>query len=160
MSLIKFLSSILPTETVYAHCDIPCGIYDPHNMQMAAHTVIRMTQLLGKVDRKDETKAGHDIARMTHVKEEHSSILESEIDTLLNDYFKPEHYDKFPNLKGLAEKTLKSLSKARQGIDMASAQEALAGTQEIAEIFYKTKDVTPVRVRSVYPTEGEIILYK
>ena len=38
-----------------------------------------MTQLLGEVKRENETKAEHDIARITHVKEEHSNILEDEL---------------------------------------------------------------------------------
>src|SRR3990167_775863 len=99
---MKFSSilNLLPHKTAYAHCDIPCGIYDPHNAQMAAHTVIRMTQLLGEVKRSastdgsGETRAEHDIARLTHVKEEHSNILESELMTLKNDYFKPEVIEK------------------------------------------------------------------
>lgn len=160
MSLIKFLSSLLPYKLAYAHCDIPCGIYDPHNMQMAAHTIIRMTQLLQELKREDETKAEHDIARLTHVKEEHGEIVEDEIGTLENDYFKPEHHDKFPELKGLIEKTVKASIKARQNIDMESAEEVLSGTQGIAEIFYKTKGVTPVRVKSVYPTQREMVTYQ
>lgn len=159
MNLVRFFLNFLPSRTAYAHCDIPCGIYDPHNMQMAAHTIIRMTQLLGEVDRKDETKAEHDIARLTHVKEDHGKLLEDEVGTLENDYFKPEHYDKFPKLRSLIEKTIKAGTKARQNIDMAAAEEALAGTQEIAEIFFKTKGVTPVRVKSVYPTEREIVTH-
>lgn len=160
MNLVRFFLTFLPSQIVYAHCDIPCGIYDPHNMQMAAHTIIRMTQLIGEVDRKGETKAEHDIARLTHVKEDHGKLLEDEIGTLDNDYFKPEHHDKFPKLRGLFEKTIKASIKARQNIDMEAAEEALSGTQEIAEIFFKTKGVTPVRVKSVYPTQREIVTHK
>jgi len=90
---MKKLFNILPLNIAYAHCDIPCGIYDPHQAQLAAHTVIRMTQLLLEIKREDETKAEHDVARATHVKEEHSSIIEEELETLRNDYFKEEHYN-------------------------------------------------------------------
>jgi nickel superoxide dismutase len=157
---IKTLFKILPLKIAYAHCDIPCGIYDPHQAQLAAHTVIRMTQLLAEIKRDNETKAEHDIARMTHVKEEHSSIIEEELETLRNDYFKEEHYKEYSNLNALFVKALKSVSKARQDIDIAAAKETLAGILEIAEIFYKTKGVEPVRVKSIYPTGGEIIVYK
>jgi nickel superoxide dismutase len=160
MNLVRFFLTKIPAETVYAHCDIPCGIYDPHQMQLAAHTVIRMTQFLGEIKRDDETRAEHDVARVTHVKEEHSEILEHEVNELRNEYFKPEHHEKFPNLNKLIEDTLKAAGKARKGIDIKSAQEALSGTQEIAEIFYQTKGVTPIRVKTVYPTEREIVLYK
>jgi nickel superoxide dismutase len=166
MKLVRFFLNKLPSEKVHAHCDIPCGIYDPHNMQMAAHTVIRMTQLISDMQAdinapfEERKKIIHNITRYTHVKEEHGEIIEDEIGTLDNDYFKSEHHDKFPQLKGLIEKTVKASIKARQNIDMSAAEEALSGTQEIAEIFYKTKGVTPVRVKTVYPTEREIVLYK
>ena len=157
---MKKLFNILPLNIAYAHCDIPCGIYDPHQAQLAAHTVIRMTQLLLEIKREDETKAEHDVARATHVKEEHSSIIEEELETLRNDYFKEEHYKTYPNLNDLFTKTLKSVSKARQNIDVAAAEQTLSEILEIAEIFYKTKGVIPVRVKSVYPTGGEMVFYK
>jgi nickel superoxide dismutase len=157
---IKNLLNILPLKIAYAHCDIPCGIYDPHQAQLAAHTVIRMTQLLTEIKRDNETKAEHDVARMTDVKEGHSNIIEEELGTLRNDYFKEEHYKEYPNLNELFVKILKSASKARQNIDIAAAEETLSGILEIAEIFYKTKGVTPVRVKSVYPTGGEMVFYK
>jgi nickel-type superoxide dismutase len=119
-----------------------------------------MTQLLTEIKRDNETKAEHDVARTTDVKEEHSNIIEEELETLRNDYFKEEHYKEYPNLNGLFVKTLKSASKARQNIDIAAAEETLSGILEIAEIFYKTKGVTPVRVKSVYPTGGEMVFYK
>jgi nickel superoxide dismutase len=161
MNKLLFLLTLPLKENIaFAHCDIPCGIYDPYVMQRAAHTIIRMTQLIGEVKRDNETKAEHDIARMTHVKEEHANLLEEELDTLRNDYFKEEHFNTYPTLNSLFTKTLKAASKARQEINMEAAQEVLAGAQEIAEIFFKTKNVEPIRVKSVYPTGGEIVLHK
>ena len=159
-NILNLILNLIPEKQAYAHCDIPCGIYDPYVAQRAAHTVIRMTQLLTELKRESETKAEHDVARLTHVKEEHSNLLEEELDTLRNDYFKEEHFREYPNLNDLFIKTLKSSTKARQGIDMEAADETLKGVQEIAEIFYKTKNVEPVRVKSVYPTEREIVLHK
>ena len=156
MNILKFLK--LPTA--YAHCDIPCGIYDPHNAQMAAHTVIRMTQLLGEAKREDETTAEHDIARITHVKEEHGHIVEDELGTLENDYFKEEHYKEFPKLKELLLSAVSLSIKTRQNIDMQLANELLEETMQIAEIFYKTKKLEPVRIASGYPTGGEIVSHK
>jgi nickel superoxide dismutase len=158
--LVKTLFKILPLKIAYAHCDIPCGIYDPYVAQRAAHTIIRMTQLLADLKSDDQKKMVHDITRMTHVKEEHTSLLEEELETLRNDYFKEEHFKQYFNLNDLFTKTLKAASKARQEINMEAAQEALSGIQEIAEIFFKTKNVEPIRVKSVYPTGGEVILHK
>ena len=160
MKIIKYCLKLLPENIAFAHCDIPCGIYDPYVAQRAAHTILRMTQLLADLKSDDPRKLAHDIARMTHVKEEHADLLEEELETLRNDYFKEEHFKTYPNLDSLFTKTLKAASKARQEINMEAANEVLFGVQEIAEIFFKTKNVTPVRVKSVYPTGGEIVLHK
>ncbi len=159
----KFFSpilNILPKKIAYAHCDIPCGIYDPHAAQVAAHTIIRMTQLLTELKREDETKAEHDIARMTHVKEEHGELIEKELGTLENDYFKDEHFKEYPELRELITSAVKLSVKTRQAIDMVSAEELLEKVLLIAEIFYKTKKLEPVRVKSPYPTERELVVYK
>ena len=139
---MKFFSvfNLLPYKAAYAHCDIPCGIYDPHQAQVAAHTIIRMTQFLEEIKRENETKAEHDIARVTFVKEEHSNILEHEMATLEKDYFKEEHFKKFSNLRALFSSANKLVAKARQGIDMASAKELLETVMQISEIFYKSKE--------------------
>lgn len=163
---MKFASLLrsLPIKTAYAHCDIPCGIYDPHTMQMAAHTVIRMTQFIGELKYEDNMDSKREFAsqigRVTRVKEEHGHLVEDEIGTLENDYFKQEHFEEFKNLKELLEKAVKLSVKVRQNIDMKTAEELLETTMQIAEIFFKTKGVTPVRVKSVYPTEREIVTHK
>lgn len=146
---------------VFAHCDIPCGIYDPHEMQMAAHTIIRMVGLiqeLGKEDKSDESM--HKLIRYTKVKEEHAERVKHEVRVLWGDYFKEEHLKDFPELHSLVWKTLKLASNARQNVDLKVAQDLLAATQEIAEVFYKTKGMEPVRIASGYPTEGEIVSHK
>lgn len=166
---LSALLNLLPEKTAYAHCDIPCGIYDPHNAQMAAHTIIRMTELLSLVKRENppshkaseglgELKAEHDVVRVTHVKEEHSNLLEAELMTLKNDYFKEEIAEKFPELDSLFKKAQKSGTKARTGIDMESAKETLETVMQIAEIFYKSKELEFARVKSPYPTGLDIVV--
>ncbi len=154
------LHNFLHENIAYSHCDIPCGIYDQHQAQLAAHTIIRMTQLLQEVKQEDDLKSDHAIARYTHVKEDHANLLEEELDTLRNDYFKEEHLKKYPNLNELFTKALNACAKARQTIDLDAAKETLSIVQEIAEIFFKTKNVKPVRVKTVYPTGGEIVTHR
>ena len=147
-------------EIAYAHCDIPCGIYDPHNAQLAAHTIIRMTEFLTEVKRESETKTEHDISRFTYVKEAQSSLLEEELTTLENDYFKAEHYKEYPKLGENFSNANKLGAKVRQNIDIDAAEELLEEVMQIAEIFYKTKGVDSIRVKSVYPTERELVVQK
>jgi nickel superoxide dismutase len=152
--IITLFAKIFPAKTAYAHCDIPCGIYDPTAAQIAAHTVIRMTQLLGEKDTM------HDVSRIVHVKEEHGALVEKELGTLENDYFKPEHHKEFPELAELISEAVKLSAKTRQAIDMESAKKMLDDVLKISEIFYKSKKLEPVRISSGFPTEGELVTHK
>lgn len=162
--MIASILDLIPHKTVYAHCDIPCGIYDVHQAQLAAHTIVRMTDLLGQIKRSasadgsGETKAEHDVARVTRVKEEHSNILEHELSTLEKDYFKDEHYAKFRELKDLFGDANKLGAKARQGIDIGISKELLEVVMKISEIFYDSKDLAHARVKSPYPTGLDIVV--
>ena len=158
-SLFKVLDRLSPAEEVFAHCDIPCGIYDPHLAQLAAHTVIRMTTMINdlKTSGKDET---HQISRLTKVKEEHAELVKHEVRIIWGDYFKEEHLQKYPNSHELVFKIMKLASKAKQGVNIEAANELLETVQKFAEIFWKTKGLETVRLVAPYPTGGEIVLPK
>ncbi len=160
--MFVFLSKILPAHIAYAHCDIPCGVYDPHNAQMAAHTVLRMTQLIEELARQKNLTAEDraKFVRCVAVKENHGELIEEELGTLENDYFKEDHFAKFPNLKKLIDEAVKLSIKTRQAIDKDACEKMLENIMQIAEIFYKTKNLIPVRIASGYPTEGEIVSHK
>ena len=167
MNVVSYVLSLIPSKTAYAHCDIPCGVYDVHGVQMAAHTVIRMTQMLEEVSAsskeppfEERKRIISQISRLTHVKEKHGELVEEELDTLENDYFKPEYHKEFPELKELISNAVKISITDRQHIKIDSKNKLLATGQKIAEIFYKTKDFEPVRIPSGYPTNGEIVSHK
>lgn len=167
MSIKSYLINLIPLGgVVYAHCDIPCGIYDPHLAQLAAHTVIRMNSLINDLKISDNPSIDdrknfiHDLSRYTKVKEEHAELIKHEIRVLWGDYFKEEHLKQYPDLSNLVLKTMKLASKARQEIDMEIALELLKTVQDIAEIFFKTKNLDPIRVTAPYPTGGEIVINK
>lgn len=164
---LKFIFNFFPKKVAYAHCDIPCGIYDPHNAQVAAHTVIKMTTLINelKVSSKDPSfeerkRIISQVSRLTKIKEEHAELVKHEVRVLWGDYFKEEHLKDYPNLHGLVFKIMKLASKSKQEVNIESANELLKSVQEIAEIFFKTKGAEPVRVKTLYPTGGEIVSYK
>lgn len=167
MTILSLLTRILPVSPAYAHCDIPCGIYDPHMSQVAAHTIIRMTQMIDDLQASSENAPFgerktiiHSISRMTHVKEDHANILEHELSTLKDDYFKEEHLKTYPELTKLFEQANKQAAKARQGIDMESAKGLLETVMQIAEIFYKSKGGQSARVKSLFPTGLDIVVQK
>ncbi|MHB8352266.1 MAG: superoxide dismutase, Ni [Thermoplasmata archaeon] len=149
----------------YAHCDIPCGIYEPHTAQIAALTVFRMDQLIGELVRPAEgapaeaqAKYHSQFARYVQVKESHSDRCESELTTLWADYFNADLRKKYPEVEERFWKALQAVSKARQGVALADAQELLSQVQAIAELFWQSKGVPTRKVPSTYKTGGEIVV--
>ncbi len=147
MNLIDLLLSLLPTRPVYAHCDIPCGIYDPQAAQLAAKTVLTMVQKLTALKTPEGqnvadieyTKHHNDVVRLVVVKEQHAEICKREILILWTDYFKAEHLEKFPTLHELVWKTTKLCSDNKRNIDEKMAQELVSSVDKIAEMFAETK---------------------
>ncbi|MBI2599803.1 superoxide dismutase, Ni [Candidatus Daviesbacteria bacterium] len=136
VSIIK----LLPTRTVYAHCDIPCGIYDPHTAQLAAKTVLTMVQKINELPKENpQVTDRNNFVRMVKVKEEHAEICKREVLILWTDYFKSEHLEKFPNLHDLVWKTAKLCSENKRQVDEAKAQELIKAVDEVANIFSHTK---------------------
>ena len=147
---------------VHAHCDIPCGIYDPHQAQLAAHTIIRMDMLIEELNKSSNTdiEAKNKMIRCVRVKEEHGEMCEEEIETLWGDYFKPDHYKKYPELQQLIWDTIQLASKTKQSTKISDAEALLANVEKIAEIFWATKGVGTVKAKSFYPTERTFIYPK
>jgi len=157
--------AIRPPEPVYAHCDIPCGIYDPHEAQIAALTVLRMDQLIGELapppmDAKPEDRAAYvsKLARYTTVKEAHSERVKSEVRVIWGDYFTPDLAKTYPQVHELTWKILKQASKTRQGTNLADAQELLKLVQEFAEWFWQSKGAKTKRQPSLQKSGGELVL--
>src|SRR5437870_13799896 len=115
MNILRILDNFLPPpKFAYAHCDIPCGIYDPHEAQMAAHTVIRMTTLIEAVETSKPEPDFHErkliisqISRLTKVKEEHAELVKQQVRVIWGDYFKEEHFTKYKNLHNLVFEIMK-----------------------------------------------------
>ncbi|MHA2253687.1 MAG: superoxide dismutase, Ni [Candidatus Kariarchaeaceae archaeon] len=153
----KIIKMLTPVHKAYAHCDVPCGIYDPHLAQVSAHTVLRMVNLMQALDKNDPD---YDLkmSRYISVKEEHGELAKHEIRIIWGDYLKQEHEDQFSELKGLTWKLMKQGSAGRQTASEAAAKEFLEGVLKFSEIFWKTKGKSPRRVAAPYPSGGEIVL--
>ncbi|HLE07804.1 MAG TPA: superoxide dismutase, Ni [archaeon] len=162
--IFSAIDKIFPARIAHAHCDIPCGIYDPHSAQMAAHTIIRMVNLISELPPivpqmtpEQRMEALNKIQRYILVKEQHAEILKNEVRILWGDYFKPEHLQKFPELNDLVWKTLKLASKARQEINLSASEELLESVNKISEIFWRTKGLEIFKATAPYPTKKEMI---
>ena len=145
-------------QIVYAHCDIPCGIYDPHAAQLAAITVIRMMDLINDSGDASGTIPTHNIARLTVVKEEHAEMCKHEIRVIWGDYFNEEHVKEYPELNDLVREIMALGSKTKQGIDRNIGVKLLDSVNRFAEIFWKTKGIE-TKLATPPHGPGEEIVY-
>jgi nickel superoxide dismutase len=164
-SIDRLRDRIHPPEPADAHCDIPCGIYDPHEAQISALTVLRMDQLIGELpapamDAKAEDRSAYasKVARYTAVKESHAERVKAEVRVIWGDYFTPDHAKQFPQVHELTWKIMKAASKARQGTALGDAQELLKLVQEFAEVFWQTKGAKTKRQPSLQKSGGELVV--
>jgi nickel superoxide dismutase len=165
VSAAAALMNVVPARRkLYAHCDIPCGIYDPHEAQISALTALRMTQLIAELPKftpelKPEERAAAmaKLSRYQAVKDQHCERVKTELRILWGDYFTPEHVKIHPTLHEVFWKAMKAASKVRQSTEVADAQELLSQVQQIAELFWTTKGAKPHRVPSMQKAGGELV---
>ncbi len=135
------LSSLLaPKTVVHAHCDVPCGIYDPAGAQQAARTVARMVELIGQIDTTSMAIGDRNkLIRCIAVKEEHAELVKREVQVIWSDYFKPEHLAANPDLHTKVWNILKLAGKNKQNVDAEAAAQLETAVKEFGEIFWATK---------------------
>ena len=124
---------IAPTVEVQAHCDLPCGVYDPAQARIEAESI---KALIGKVADNDDPDFR---TRAILIKEERSELVKHHLWVLWTDYFKPPHFEKYPELHVLVNDTLKALSAAKASTDPKTGEKALELIAEIDRIFWETK---------------------
>jgi nickel superoxide dismutase len=127
-----------PATIVQAHCDIPCGIYDPAEALLAAKTVARMVELINGLEGRD-TATRNKFARCVAVKEQHAEKVKREIQIIWSDYFKPEHLEAIPDLHSRVWNLLKLAGKNKQSVDAEAASQLVAAVQEFSDLFWSTK---------------------
>jgi nickel superoxide dismutase len=144
-----------------AHCDIPCGIYDPHHAQVGALSVIRMIDMMTELREThgpDSVEYNNNMPRYVLVKEEHAELVKREVRVIYGDYIKQEHLDKFPELPGLVHKIYQLGSKSRQTASRETALELLMSVNRFAEIFWQTKGIQTKCVKAPYKPSEEMVL--
>lgn len=138
MSVLRFIDGVFIPKTAYAHCDVPCGIYDPRVAQIAAETVAKMVEKIQAFDNATATVSDRNaLIRAVWTKEEHARRCKEELLILWTDFFKVEHLEMFPNLHETFWKAAKLCSKNKQEVNMEAAKELQVAVDEIAKIFAK-----------------------
>ncbi len=129
MKLTKFI----PATTVYAHCDLPCGVYDPAQARIEAASVYAITKK--SLDSSD----GEFKTRSLVIKEERAELVKHHLWVLWTDYFKPEHLEKFPNLHDLFWRATKAAGEAKHSGSLEHAKALIDAIDEIGSVFAQTK---------------------
>ena len=124
-----------PKTVVHAHCDLPCGVYDPAQARIEAESIKMIIQKVAESSDADFR------TRAIVIKEQRAELVKHHLWVLWTDYFKPPHFEKYPELHGLFNEATKlaGASGAKGSMDADVAQKLLDKIAEIDKIFWETK---------------------
>lgn len=130
----------------YAHCDGPCGVYDPAQARVSAEAVLSMTKKILQLqpplsnDPKQQIAYSNTLTRYIQIKEEQAQQTKEHLLILWTDYFKPEHIEKYPDLHNIFWKAAKLCSACKVEVSLDHAEALLDTIKHIHEIFWATKE--------------------
>jgi len=133
---MRLLSRILgPRLEATAHCDLPCGVYDPAQANIEAKSVKAI---------QDKCQNHEDpvfLQRAILIIEQRAELVKHHLWVLWTDYFKPPHFEKYPQLHDLVNRATKAAGAAgvKGSLDPATGQKLLDLIDEISTIFWETK---------------------
>ena len=134
---MRLLARLLaPKVIAYAHCDLPCGVYDPAQARIEAESVKAICE---KYQANDDPAFR---TRAIDIKEERSELVKHHLWVLWTDYFKPPHFEKYPQLNTLFNEATKLAGGGggtKSSADPAVANQLLGKIEEISKIFWETK---------------------
>ena len=131
--LLRLADRLSPSETVRAHCDLPCGVYDPAQARIEAESV-HMIQ--GKYQDSDDAEFRD---RAIQIKEERADLVKHHLWVLWTDYFKPNHLEAHPDLHEKFWNATKLAGESKKSLDPAQGQKLIDAITEVADIFKATK---------------------
>jgi nickel superoxide dismutase len=131
--LTDLLDRISPPSTVHAHCDLPCGVYDPAQARIEAESV--------KAIQEKYQGSSDDVfrERAIGIKEQRADLVKHHLWVLWTDYFKPPHLEKYPELHQLFWDATKAAGATKSSIDPATGEKLLGLIADIDKIFWETK---------------------
>lgn len=133
------IANWLPAEEVSAHCDGPCGVYDPASSRIAAEAVLSMTKKILDAGDPSDIASRNTFTRFVAIKEEQAQIAKDELLILWTDYFKPPHLEQYPDLHTKFWNAAKLCSACKVEVSLEKAQALMDAIEEIHNIFWATK---------------------
>lgn len=156
-SPIKAALQSLPLPVARAHCDIPCGIYDPAPALIAAVSVVRLMDIIQTED--DAAGAGliNRQARSIMSKEDEAKKVKDEVRVIWGDYFKGPLLEKYPNVHALVHSIMMKASACKQDVHREDALALVELVNEFAEMFWDSKGVKTIRANCPYPPNLPVV---
>jgi nickel superoxide dismutase len=131
--VLTAVDRVRPPAVAHAHCDLPCGVYDPAQARIEAESV-KAIQEKHNASTDEQFRE-----RAIQIKEERAELVKHHLWVLWTDYFKPEHLEKFPQLHDLFWTATKTAGESKKTTDVAVGQRLLDQIAEITRIFWETK---------------------
>ena len=154
--VLKAIDQKFGVEEAKAHCDVPCGIYDPIVAQINALTVVRMMDLMAALE-GEGVAYDNSMSRYITVKEEHAEKAKHEIRVIYGDFISDAHIADHPELPGLFHKIMKLGGKARQTADRENGVAFVEAINQFAEIFWAIKGVATKKAKAPYAPALETV---
>ncbi|MEM8547556.1 MAG: superoxide dismutase, Ni [Pseudomonadota bacterium] len=157
--VIKALDGLFGLERASAHCDIPCGIYDPISAQLAALSVLRFLDQLAELDTGEPLSLADQakLSRIVEQKESHAEQVKQEVRVIWGDYFKAEQLEQCPDTHELVHQIMRVASSCKQGIDRAAGVELVELANRFAENFWRTKQVPTFTAVCPYKPSVDVV---
>jgi len=158
-NIFKIMDDVINFDTAQAHCDIPCGIYDPAAAQLAALSCVRYMDLINEIDDTqslkllDYTKASRLIA------EKESALIELKeaIRVIWGDYFKEAQFKQIPNAHELTHSIMTQASKCKQTHDRKEGEILVSLVNKFTTAFWLTKDISTFKAICPYQPKLEVV---
>jgi len=131
--LLSLADRVSEPRMALAHCDLPCGVYDPAQARIEAESV---KGCMEKFDASDDNVFK---TRAVDIKEQRAELVKHHLWVLWTDYFKPPHLEKYPQLHQLFWNATKAAGEAKKTNDVKVADDLLSQIAEIDRIFWETK---------------------
>lgn len=158
-ALIQKLDRLGLVGRASAHCDIPCGIYDPGPALIAAVSVVRLMDIAHEKAgaTEDPVALANFLGRCTLRKEEEAEKVKQEIRVIWGDYFKATLLDAHPEVHGLVHSIMQKASACKQDVHREDALALVDLVNQFANIFWKTKSIETVQRTCPYPPKLKLV---
>lgn len=156
--LLSTLDRHHPFTQVSAHCDIPCGIYDPMPAQIAALSVLRFLHQAKELGDSLDDRAK--LIRLVQMKEAHAEKVKHEIRIIWGDYIKGDILKNTPEFTELTHDIMLTGSACKQNMAVENGEKLVELLNSFAEKFWATKKVPTYRAICPYAPQIETVYPK